>query len=98
MASNSEINGKVAEQMIFALIRVLSTFGDQYMHLIVFLATALDRDPPLLHHLAGLSNQYWKWRIDRQTHGAASDIVMGELPHSRTEYVPAVLHPPIYLS
>ncbi len=90
-------SGRVAEQMVFALIRVFSTFGDQYEDLITFLVTALDRDPPLLHPLAGLSDQYLRCRLDRQTHGAAFDTTMGELPHLRTEYVPVVLQPPLHL-
>ena len=90
-------SGRVAEQMVFALIRVLSTFGDQYEDLITFLVTALDRDPPLLHPLDGLSDQYLRCRIDRQTHRAAFDTTMGELSHLGAGYVPVVLHPALYL-
>ena len=88
--------GRAAEQMVFALIRVLSTFGDQYEDLVTFVVTALDGDPPLLHSLEGLSDQYLRCRIDRHTDGAAFDITMGQLPQTRTEYVPVVLISPIH--
>ena len=81
--------------MVFALIRVPSTFGDQYEDLIAFLVTALDRAPPLLHPLGGLSDQYLRWRVDRQTHGAAFVTTMGKIPYLRKEYVPVMLHPPL---
>lgn len=87
----------VAEKMVFALIRVLSTFGDKYEDLITFFVTALDRDPPVLHPLVGLSDQYLRCKIGRQTHGAAFDITMRELPHLRTEHVPVLLYPHLYL-
>jgi hypothetical protein len=46
-------SGKVGEQMVFALVRVLRLrpFVGQYEDLIIFLETALDREPPLLHFL-----------------------------------------------
>jgi len=64
-------SGKIAEQMIFALVRVLGSFADQHKSLITFLETALDRHPPLLHVFDAFSDQYWYGRISGQTHEAA---------------------------
>lgn len=63
--------GKVVEQTAFALIRVLDSFMDQFKDLIIFLETALDREPPLLHAFDGSSDQYLRLRIKGQSHKTA---------------------------
>lgn len=100
-------SGRVAEHMVFALLRVLYSFGDQYRDLTTFVETVLDRDPPLLHSLAGLSDQYLRWRLDVRNHKTESDYVMiphfdalapkeycsdSTLPVTKKKYVHAVLN------
>lgn len=48
-----ENNGRVGEKMVFALVRVLRSFIDQFEDLITFLNTGFDREPPLLHLFDG---------------------------------------------
>lgn len=62
---------KVGEQIVFALIRVLRSFGDQFEDLITFLDTVLDRSLLLLHVFDGFCDQYLSQRIDGQTHKTA---------------------------
>ena len=76
-------SGRVAEQMVFALLRVLHSFGDQSEDLILFLNTVLDREPPLLHALDGCSDVYAFLRTEGYLHKTAiakvSHIKMSEL-------------------
>jgi hypothetical protein len=76
-------SGRVAEQMVFALVRVLHSFVDQFKDLITFLETALGRERPLLHLFDGFSDQYLRRRIGSQDHKTArvelSRIKMPEL-------------------
>ena len=67
-------SGRVAEQMVFAFIRVLRCM-DQYENLVLFLETVLDRKPPLLHFLDGLADQYLRRKIHGQTHKTAFETV-----------------------
>ncbi|KAL9004829.1 MAG: hypothetical protein Q9188_002373 [Gyalolechia gomerana] len=55
--------GSVLEHMVFALVRVLSSFVDRFESLIAFLATALDRDPPLSCVSDEVLDQYLRRRI-----------------------------------
>ena len=75
--------GRVVEQTVFALIRVLHSFMDQFKDLIMFLETALDREPPLLHVFDRSPDQYLRRRIKGQPHKTAiaelSRIKMPEL-------------------
>ena len=64
----------VFEQMIFSFVRVLETFGNDHLEVIIFLLTVLDKDPPLLNHLDGFSYQYWVQRVHGSTHGDALEI------------------------
>lgn len=57
-------SGRVLEQMVFALVRVLFSFVDQFKDLITFLETALGREPPLSHVFDEFSYQYLRQRID----------------------------------
>ncbi len=63
--------GRVMEQTIFALIRVLHSFVDQFKDLIIFLETALDREPSFLHVFDGSPDQYLRLRIKVQCHKTA---------------------------
>jgi hypothetical protein len=76
-------SGRVAEQMVFALVRALHSFVDQYEDIITFLETTLDRERPLLQVFDGFSDQYLRRRINGQSHEAArvelSRIKMPEL-------------------
>ncbi len=74
---NSE---RVAEQMVFAFVRVLHRMG-QHKELVVFLNTVLDREPPLLHFFDGLADQYLKWKIHGRTHKTAFEIIMEQVSH-----------------
>jgi hypothetical protein len=74
-------SGRVAEQTVFALIRVLHSFVGQFEDLIMFLETALDREPLLLHVLDGFSDKYLRWRIGSRTHEIAFKIVIEEVSH-----------------
>jgi hypothetical protein len=62
----------VWERMVFSLLRVLRSSANQYEDLIQFLATALDRETPLLDSFDGFSDQYLKRRIDGQRHETAA--------------------------
>ena len=53
----------VFERMGFSMQRVLTTLGDGHEDIIQLLAVALDKDPPLLYALDGLTNQYMAPRI-----------------------------------
>ena len=87
-------SGRAAEQMIFALIRVLHSFGDRFKDLITFLDTTLDREYHSLHLLDGFSDQYLHRRLQGQPHETAiADFLLG----MTAEYVFALLHPPICL-
>jgi hypothetical protein len=92
-------SGKVGEQMVFALLRVLRLrpFVDQYKDLVTFLETALDREPPLLHHFDGFSDQYLCRMINGQPHKTAIDelsrIKMPELREDNDSDWITVTHP-----
>jgi hypothetical protein len=73
-------SGRVAEQIVFAFIRVLRCM-DQYENLVLFLETVLDRKPPLLHFLDGLADQYLRRKIHGQTHKTAFETVTEEVSH-----------------
>lgn len=74
-------SGRVAERMVFALVRVLESFAERHLDLITFIETALDRSRPLLHALDGRSDQYLSRRIHGQTHGTAMmDLSRMKLP------------------
>lgn len=60
-------SGRVVEQMVFALIRVLQSDLGRF-DLITFLETALDRDHPLLHIFNGFSDQYLFRRVKGEPH------------------------------
>lgn len=83
--------GRVTEHMIFAMIRVLSTFGSRYEESVAFLAAVLDHEPPLLHPLAGLSDQYLSLRIRRHNHETAFKLVMTEVSCLLSESVSPLL-------
>lgn len=68
-------SGRLAERMVFALLRVLSCSRSLYEDLIVFVETALDREPLPLHVFAGFSDEYLHQRIQNQSH----EIVMEKL-------------------
>jgi hypothetical protein len=73
-------SGIIAQRMVFSLIRVFRSSGNQFEELTTFLETVLDREPPLLHVFDGFCDQYWNRRIDshtRHTH----EIAMVELSH-----------------
>lgn len=53
----------VFERMAFSILRVLDTFGDDYQDMRQFLATVLDKKPPLLDPFDGFSDQYWMRRM-----------------------------------
>jgi hypothetical protein len=64
-------SGIVGERMTISLIRVLRSDVDQSENLTIFLDTTLDQEPPSLHAFDGLSDQYWRQRIDGQSHEEA---------------------------
>ena len=64
-------SGKVAERMILALVRVLHSTRDQHQDLIAFIEAVLDCEPPLLHVLDGLSDEYLSRRVGGQSHTTA---------------------------
>lgn len=66
-----ENSGVVTIQMVFALLRVLSSFTDQFEDLIKFVATVLDRETRLLHVFDGFSDQYLIRRMNGQSHETA---------------------------
>lgn len=66
------------EDMVYAMIRVLSASADQYANLLVLLESVLDSPPPVLSYLAGLSDQYLNLRIKCHDHESAFKIVMAE--------------------
>jgi hypothetical protein len=61
--------------MMFSLLRVLTSHMNEYNDLIKSLVTILDREPPPLHVLDGLSDQYLSRRIKGQSHNVAMDIL-----------------------
>ncbi len=72
---NSE---KVVKQMFFVFLWVLCC-RSQYNNLAMFLTTILDWEPPLLHFLDGLVDQYLIWKIEGQTHKTAFKTVMKKI-------------------
>ncbi len=90
-------SGRVAEQMVFALLRVLYSFADDFENLTTFLETALDREPPPLHLFDGFSDQYLRLMINGQPHEAARvDLSRIKIPELRGEDDPDwvnVTHP-----
>ena len=76
-------SGKVAEKMVFALLRVLYPLTSKYEGLITFLETTLDRERPPLHLFDGFTDHYFRLRISYQSHKIArlelSGVKMPEL-------------------
>ena len=64
-------SGRVAEQMVFALLRVLHASWSQHEDLSTFLETALNREPPPLHLFDGFTDHYLRSRIKYQCHKTA---------------------------
>ena len=62
--------GRVMEQTVFALIQVLHSL-DQFKDLVIFLETALDREPHLPHIFYEVPHQYLHRRIKSQSHETA---------------------------
>ena len=90
-------SGRVAEQMVFALLRVLYSFAEEFENLITFLETALDRERPPLHLFDGFSDQYLRLIINGQPHAAARlDLSRIKMPELRGDDDPDwvnVTHP-----
>ncbi|KAL8902279.1 MAG: hypothetical protein Q9207_004797 [Kuettlingeria erythrocarpa] len=57
-------SGRILEQMVVALVQVVSSFVDQFKDLVTFLETALGQKPPLSLVFDGFSHQYLRRRID----------------------------------
>jgi hypothetical protein len=71
-------SGKVAERMVFALVRNLLLFEERFEDLITFLETTIDRKHPPLHVLDGFSDEYMRLRIgDGLLHDAAVTALAG---------------------
>lgn len=68
-------SGRVAEQIVFLLVRELSSSGDIFNDLIAFLETALDRERPPLHVFDGFSNWYLRLRIEGHHHKIAIEVL-----------------------
>lgn len=66
---------RVAEQIVFSLVRELYSFGDQFKDLIVFLETALDQERSPLHVFDGFNDRYLRLRIERQPHKKAIEVL-----------------------
>ena len=78
--------GRVMVQTIFALIRVLYSFVDQFKDFIVFLETALDRESPLLHVFDKSPDQYLRRRIKGQSHKTAiAELSRIKMPKPRED-------------
>jgi hypothetical protein len=84
--------GRVAEHMVMALIRVLSTVGDKYGKIVTFLVAVLDREPSLLHGLDGLSDQYLGLRVLDHDHKEALHHVMTETWRSQSDLMYVLLY------
>lgn len=61
-------NKKVTEQIVFLLVRELSSSGDHFNDLIAFLGTVLNWELPLLHDLNRFTNKYCCLRIKDEPH------------------------------
>ena len=76
-------SGRVAEQMVFALLRGLYLLASKYEGLITFLETTLDRERPPLHLFDEFTGHYFRLRISYQCHKTArlelSGVKMPEL-------------------
>ena len=70
-------SGRVAEQMIFALLRVLYASESQHENLITFLEITLDRERPHLHLFDGFTDHYLRLRIKYQCHKTAKEELSG---------------------
>ena len=64
-------SGRVVEQMVFALLRVLYPLASKYEGLITFLETTLDRERPPLHLFDGFTDHYFRLRISYRSHKTA---------------------------
>lgn len=67
----------VWKQMIFALIRALRSFTHQFVNLVTFLETVLDRESSSLHVFDEFFDQYLRWMIKDQLH----EIAIVKLSH-----------------
>lgn len=68
-------SGRVAEQIVFSLVRELSSSRDQFNDLIAFLETALDCERPPLHVFDGFSDRYLRLRIEGHHHKTAIEVL-----------------------
>lgn len=69
--ASPKTSGRVAEQIVFSLVRELSSSRDQFNDLIAFLETALDCEPRPLYVLDGFTDGYWRLKIKSQPHTTA---------------------------
>jgi hypothetical protein len=69
-------SGRVAEQMVFALVRTLRSLDGAFEDLTTFLETTLNRDQPPLHAFDGFSDEYVRWRIDGLPQEAAMIMLL----------------------
>lgn len=65
----------VFERMLFSLLRVLKTFGDDFRNICELLAIVLKTHPPILHRFDGFSDAYWAYRMGRLTHEKAFENI-----------------------
>lgn len=64
--------------MVFSLVRVPGTLGDEFQEVAQFLLTVVDRDRPLLNPRDGLSDQHWVQMVHGSPHGDAFDMLFTE--------------------
>ena len=79
-------SGRVAEEMVSALLRILRDNEDLYEDLIAFLETAFGRERLLLHRYDGSSDSYMRLRTEAQPHGdAMEESLSGKTPERRED-------------
>ena len=66
-----ENSGRVAEQIIFSLVRELYSFGNQFNNLFTFFKSTPDWKRPLLYIFDGFNDQYLYQWIKNQPHKTA---------------------------
>lgn len=77
-------SGKVAERMVFTLVRELWSEGESFEDLRIFLGTILDRDQPPLHASEGFCDEYIRLRMKGVLHDSAITELAGlRLPELR---------------
>ena len=73
---------EVAKHMTVAFLRVLRIYGASHSELVAILENVFVLESlSLLHAFGGLPDQYWKHRIDGQTHGATFKATVAYVPH-----------------